>query len=132
MERMANLLLADFEHLFYRAETLATQCDEGMTALVNSSVLEESRRSANMAMKVQRLTIIATVFIPLSFVCAVWGMNLKVFGSGDQPIWVCFVSAVPIVLVALLIYYWDGLIRSYQKAKSTMEKMSEGLHDIKS
>jgi ABC-type uncharacterized transport system permease subunit len=82
--------------------------------------------------EVQRVTIIATVFIPLSFVCAVWGMNLKVFGSGDQPIWVCFISAVPIVLFALLIYYWDGLIRSYQEAKSTMEKMSEGLHDIKS
>ena len=63
-ERVGVLLLADFAYLLQRAETLARECEQGMTTLANNSVLEKSRRSADMAMRVQRLTLIATFFIP--------------------------------------------------------------------
>ncbi|KAL9027738.1 MAG: hypothetical protein Q9196_003780 [Gyalolechia fulgens] len=64
-ERAAVLLLADFEYLLQRAKTLARVCDQGMATLANSSALEESRRPADMAVRVQRLTMIATIFIPV-------------------------------------------------------------------
>lgn len=82
-----------------------------METLADSAVLEEARRSAETALSVQRLTTIATVFIPLSFVCSIWGMTFEVFGTGSQPLWKLFVSAVPVVGFALVIYYWDGLGR---------------------
>ncbi|KAK1767611.1 hypothetical protein QBC33DRAFT_71366 [Phialemonium atrogriseum] len=125
VERSANMLLSDFKYLLQRAATLAKQCDQGMTTLVNSSMLEESRRSANLATKVQRLTVIATIFIPLSFVCSVWGMNIDILGSGSQPFWKSFVSAVPIILLSLVIYQWDVLIRLYDKSKSGTRRRRE-------
>ncbi|KAK2591957.1 hypothetical protein QQS21_010363, partial [Conoideocrella luteorostrata] len=102
-EKTAVLLQADFEHLLQRAKMLVRECEQGMSTLADSSVLEESRRSAEMAMTVQRLTMIGTIFIPLSFVCSMWGMNFQVLGSGSQPLWMLFASAAPVLFVTYLI-----------------------------
>ncbi|KAK3377009.1 hypothetical protein B0T24DRAFT_665847 [Lasiosphaeria ovina] len=118
-EKTAVLLLADFEYLLQRADALARECEHGMTTLANSSVLQESRRSADLAMTVQKLTIISTIFIPLSFVSSVWGMNFQELGSGNQPIWMLSATAVPIVLVAYMLYQWDTITMFYHKIRSS-------------
>lgn len=110
-ERGAVLLLADFEYLLQRAGTLTRECEQGMATLANSSVLEESRHSASLALRVQRLTVIATIFIPLSFACSFWGMNFKEFGTGSQPLWMWLVLAAPITFFSYIIYRWSTLIR---------------------
>lgn len=117
-EKAGALLLADYEHLLQRAETLARECEQGMATLADSSVLEESKRSVGMAKTVQRLTVIGTVFIPLSFVCSVWGMNFKQLGSGSQSIWLLFASAAPVVLLSYVIYSWDTLAKLYRNVVS--------------
>ena len=114
-ERAAVLLLADFEYLLQRADMLARECERGMTTLANSSALEESRRSAHLAMRVQRLTLIATIFIPLSFACSFWGMNFKELGSGSRPLWMWLMSAAPITFFSYIIYRWSTLTRLYRK-----------------
>lgn len=106
-EETAVLLLADFEYLLRRAETLARECEHGMVTLANSSVLQETKHSANIAMTVQRLTIIGTIFIPLSFVCSVWGMNL---GTGSQPLWMWLATGAPVLLIASIMYRWGFLM----------------------
>lgn len=117
-ERTSVLLTLDFEHLLHRAGDLARECDLGVETLVNSSVLDESRRSYHMAVKVQRLTIIATIFIPLSFICSVWGMNFQELGSGTQPIWKYFASALPVIAFSLVVYTWDSLARFYKRLRA--------------
>lgn len=113
--RTADSLLADFEYLQQRADTLARECEQGMATLANSTMLKEARLSAAMGMRVQRLTFIATIFIPLSFVCSIWGMNFKELGSGTKPLWMWFASAAPVVLFALIMYTWDALFKVFQK-----------------
>lgn len=115
-EKAANLLLTDFKYLLQRAETLAKECEHGMDTLANSSVLKESRRSTENAMRVQKLTIIATVFIPLSFVCSIWGMNFQELGSGSLPFWIWFATAGPVILLSLLIYHFDVLVGLFRKS----------------
>ncbi|KAK7418468.1 hypothetical protein QQX98_003960 [Neonectria punicea] len=83
-EQTATILLADFEYLLRRTESLARECEQGMATLANSAVLEESRRSVDMGLRVEKLTRIATIFIPLSFVCSVWGMNFQELGTGTR------------------------------------------------
>jgi hypothetical protein len=102
-ERAAVLLLTDFEYLLRRSRALVRECEQGMSTLANITVLEESRRSAQVATRVQRLTLMATVFIPLSFVSSVWGMNFKEMGV-HTPLWWWPVSSVPVLLLSLLIY----------------------------
>lgn len=113
--RTADSLLADFEYLQQRADTLARECEQGMVTLANSTMLKEARLSAAMGMRVQRLTFIATIFIPLSFVCSIWGMNFKELGSGTKPLWMWFASAAPVVLFALIMYAWDAAFKVFQK-----------------
>ncbi|KAL8938929.1 MAG: hypothetical protein Q9211_002980 [Gyalolechia sp. 1 TL-2023] len=117
-ERAAVLLLADFEYLLQRAKTLARECDHGMATLAYSSVLEESRRSADMAVRVQRLTMIATIFIPLSFACSFWGMNFKELGTGSRPLWMWLASAAPIILASYAVSCWSTLTKLYVVSQS--------------
>ncbi|KAL2070237.1 hypothetical protein VTL71DRAFT_13263 [Oculimacula yallundae] len=114
-EQTAVLLLVDFEYLLHRAETLARECEQGMDTLANSSVLEEARRSTELNMVVHRLTIIGTIFIPLSFVCSAWGMNFEEMGSGSQPMWMLAATIGPVVLFAYAVYRWDAAKRLYRR-----------------
>ncbi|KAK4197103.1 hypothetical protein QBC40DRAFT_334483 [Triangularia verruculosa] len=116
-EQTAKILLADFEYLLRRAESLARECEQGMATLANSAILEESRRSVDMGLRVEKLTKIATIFIPLSFVCSVWGMNFQEFGTGILPLWWFPVTAGPILLVSIFIYRLDHLLILVSKLK---------------
>ncbi|KAI1819343.1 hypothetical protein F4861DRAFT_147941 [Xylaria intraflava] len=111
-EKTASMLLTDFRYLLAHAKSLARECEQGMAMLANAAALEESRRTVDMGMRVERLTIIATIFIPLSFVCSVWGMNFVELGTGSQHVWWFFVTAGPIVLASFLIYRYDVVIKA--------------------
>ncbi|KAI1278573.1 hypothetical protein F5Y07DRAFT_63048 [Xylaria sp. FL0933] len=115
-ERAAEALLTDFDFLLQRANWLIRECEHGMSTLANSAMLEESRRSTKMAQSMQRLSVIATVFIPLSFVCSIWGMNFRELGSGSEPIWWWFVSAVPVIIITLAVYQWKLLVEMSGRA----------------
>ncbi|KAF7512214.1 hypothetical protein GJ744_002376 [Endocarpon pusillum] len=45
--------------------------------------LQEARKSTETAVSVARLTKLAFIFIPLSFVASFFGMNVKQFGNGN-------------------------------------------------
>ena len=92
----AALLLADFEHLLKRAEELALRCDQGVRTLADSAFLMGARRSTELSLVVHRLTIIGTIFIPLSFVCSMWGMNFQELDTGALPLWWWPVSPCPL------------------------------------
>jgi Mg2+ and Co2+ transporter CorA len=102
-KKTAAMLITNYQFLVELAKNLGRDTEQGMATLANASVLDESRRSANNAMRVQRLTVLATIFIPLSFICAVWGMNFKEMGTGTLPMWWWIVTAVPV-----LIYPWSS------------------------
>ena len=54
--------------------------------LINEQ-LEETQKSKDTAIGVQRLTRLGFVFIPLNFVCAMLGMNMAAFGQGTLSMW---------------------------------------------
>lgn len=122
VDKMATLLLTDFEYLLQKAHTLAHECEQGMATLANIAVLEESRHSAEMARKVQKLTTISTVFIPLAFMCSVWGMNFAELGSGKQPIWMFGASLLPAIILAYIIYSWDFVMSIFTTGFSLLAR----------
>ncbi|KDN68942.1 hypothetical protein CSUB01_09360 [Colletotrichum sublineola] len=124
-DKTATLQLQDFEYLLQRAVMLSHECDQGMATLANSSALEESRRHASMAVKVQRLTIIGTIFIPLSFACSVWGMNVAELGSGPKSISMWFATAGPVLFISYVIYKWDTIVY-YWNRRATGRKAEVG------
>ncbi|KAL9094418.1 MAG: hypothetical protein Q9165_003268 [Trypethelium subeluteriae] len=67
------------------------------TAIVS---IEESRRAFNQNENLTRLTYLAVVFVPLSFVSSVFSMTSDL-GSMGQTFWVYFAVAIPVSLIAL-------------------------------
>ena len=81
----------DVEHLMARCERLARSC-ELSTLLVSSMQLIESQKGIVQAGQVQCLTQLAFLFIPISLLAAVFGMNVAEYKNPPN-IWVFFLIA---------------------------------------
>ncbi|KAF7905217.1 uncharacterized protein EAF01_005738 [Botrytis porri] len=59
------------------------------------------------------LIILSTVYIPLSFVAGVFGMNIAELTSGiDVDIWLYLAISIPITIVsAVLVWRWEWMTR---------------------
>lgn len=103
----AKGLSEDYDDLLCRALKLSQRCTDGITVTMNRSLIQESRKAMEESERLKKLTILATLFIPLSFSTSLFGMNLKIFGQGSLEFWWYFVICVPITLLAYLLYLWD-------------------------
>lgn len=102
----AELLLTDFRNLLFRTEHLSVRCQAGMSVCMNSAAIAESQRAIEQAKQVERLTRLAFFYIPLSFTTSFFGMNMRVFGSGQLHMWIWFATSVPLLLLSYLILAW--------------------------
>jgi hypothetical protein len=110
-DQTAALLLMDLQYLLQRAEALTKECEHGMATLANSSILEESRRAFENAERVKKLTVLATLFIPLSFTCSIFGMNFKELGnSGELPLWIWGATTGFVLVLSFVIYHLDVIL----------------------
>lgn len=82
------------------ATALQTFLTDSLNLLLASLALEGNER-ANI------LTVLAAVYVPLSFVASIFGMNLKELNGSDQPLWVCLevLGVVLIVTAAVIMGY---------------------------
>jgi Mg2+ and Co2+ transporter CorA len=109
VNRTAEALLDDYRHIDNRIKRLSKRCSAGMTRIMNTALLDESRRAVDQADGVARLTLLAFFFIPLSFTASFFGMNFKELGSSNQDlsVWVWFIVSVPIFGVSVLLCFWS-------------------------
>ncbi|KAJ4147069.1 hypothetical protein LMH87_001619 [Akanthomyces muscarius] len=101
-------LLDDYEDLRERCINLSKLCSRGITLAMNRSIIDESRRAVEQSERVKKLTILATIFIPLGFCSSLFGMNIDILGQGSVEFWWFFVVCVPITLLAYVFYLWDS------------------------
>jgi hypothetical protein len=88
-------ILADYEHALAYAETLLQDCVQGMSVAAHRMSIKESEKAIAEARDVTRLSRLATIFVPLTFVTSVFGMNVRELAIDDgPPIWVWVVSTV--------------------------------------
>lgn len=89
-------------------------CTQGITLAMNKATIEESRKAIEQSERVKKLTLLATLFIPLSFSSSLFGMNIDLLGQNAVAFWWFFVLCVPITLFAYIFYLWDfQVVRRY-------------------
>jgi Mg2+ and Co2+ transporter CorA len=93
-------ILADFEELLNRSKDLGDFCIESMDLIMNTAMLRESQKAVGRADDQKRLTILAYLFLPLSLVASIFGMNVKELGTGSQHIWLPVIILGPVTLFA--------------------------------
>ncbi|KAI8940904.1 hypothetical protein NX059_002162 [Plenodomus lindquistii] len=105
---MVSTLAQDYEGLLRRTETLSNLCKGRLQILLSRAGIVESNKAIEQAKVVTKLTRLAFVFIPLSFVSSFFGMNLAPFvGQDPFGLWLFFVVAVPMVVLLLLSVSWS-------------------------
>lgn len=67
---------------------------------IQTQAIEQSER-------LKRLTLLATLFIPLTFSSSMLGMNIDLLGQNAVRFWWYFVLCAPITLFAYIMYLWD-------------------------
>lgn len=103
----------NYTFLIHRCERLKTRCETGSRILVSAAHLLEAQKGINQARQVYVLTKLAFVFIPLSFVSSLFGMNVSAF-RGYPSIWIYFVIAVPLTALSWLVsetFLHGGLVQ---------------------
>lgn len=114
----AKGVLEDYEQLLGRCVELLKMCNWGITLAMNKATIEESRKAIEQSERVKKLTILATLFIPLNFTSSLFGMNIEILGQGHLAFWWFFVLCVPITLFAYIFFLWD-----FQALKNQWRKL---------
>ncbi|KAH8431047.1 uncharacterized protein LDX57_008708 [Aspergillus melleus] len=110
-------LLGDYEQLHVRCVELSKMCTWGITLAMNKATIEESRKAIEQSERLKKLTLLATLFIPLTFSSSLLGMNIDLLGQNAVKYWWFFVLCVPTTLAACMFYLWDTLVLKRYWAK---------------
>ncbi|KAF3021911.1 hypothetical protein E8E14_006745 [Neopestalotiopsis sp. 37M] len=112
----------DFQYIFERAQSLVTICDDGKSTLISNASVQDALRSAAEAKLVTRLTKatnrVTFIFLPISFITAVFGMSFQEFGQGDLPLWIWAAVTAPLLLISVLFVEKGDEIRSWYRSLS--------------
>ena len=111
------MLIEDFLRLRERTNSLIVQARDGMSFVSNGVIIQESRRAISSADRVERLTLLAFFFLPLSLTTSFFGSNFTELGTGRLSIWVMFIVLLPVMLFSTVICFW-GRFSSIQWLKA--------------
>lgn len=99
--------ITDFSYLISRTKSLIKVCEDEKATLMSNNAVQAAKRSAMEASLVTRLTKatnrVTFIFLPISFVTSVFGMNFKQLGQGSLPIWIWAVITIPLLIASIVI-----------------------------
>ncbi|KAF7882667.1 uncharacterized protein EAF02_006030 [Botrytis sinoallii] len=105
--------LKDYQFLENKVMIQMKQNSASIPLLTAMIAVEDSRKAIQQANDVKALTVLATVYIPLSFVAGVFGMNVSELNSGiDVDIWLYFAISIQVTIASMvLVWKWEWLTR---------------------
>ena len=95
--------------------------------LMSTLSIRASESSIQDAKRGILLTQLATIYIPLSFVTGIWGMNVREINGSPRPMWMFGVTLVAALFAtAALLYFlthWRDLLRSARRILQVFRKI---------
>lgn len=98
-------ILLDFKELLTRAESLGAFCTDTAGLILNGAMFRESQKAIERADDQRRLTVLAYLFLPLSLVYSLFGMNVRELGTGSQGIWLVFAVLAFVGCTSWILYH---------------------------
>jgi Mg2+ and Co2+ transporter CorA len=125
----ANLAVArlqqDFEYLLERGQSLQRHCEQEISMMMSNSNIAEARRGVEQGSRVFKLTVLASVYIPLSFSCALFSMTFIQFENWMRGFYVWILVTIPIFIISTLVITW-----SEEKARAVWQRFCDNLKTI--
>lgn len=106
----------NFTRLIMEATKLEGFLMETFQLFMSSLSVQDSRLSIAQAQRGSRLTILAFIYVPLSFVTGIFGMNIRQINESGLEIWVCFVALAAVVFLTVPVFL---AVKLYEDRKVT-------------
>ena len=100
--RELELLSGDFEHINNSIKTVGKRLESMLPVVMSFVQITDARRSFAETADISRLTVLALIFVPLTFVSSLFSMNSENL-PGEGNFWVYFAVAVPLTGLVVLI-----------------------------
>lgn len=99
-------LADDIKYLEERGKSLLNDLRDTLDQHVGLLSIKASEKAISESHRVNRLTYAAFIFIPLSLITSVFGMNVSALGSGPAPIWLPFVISALTLVISVTYMWW--------------------------
>lgn len=117
-----SLVLEDFEVISKDIEDTGRRLETMLPVVTSLVQIIDARQSFAETANISRLTVLALIFVPLSYVSSLFSMNTSNM-PGSPYFWVYFAVAIPVTLVVVIIARpptKTELRRSFAKARTTV------------
>ena len=131
--RRWKTLLPEYNRILREAERQVSMLAQKMSYRASRASLRESWMAIAQAEtgiqqneRVKRLTQLAFIFIPLSFVTSLYGMNVTALGTGSATIWMVVVSAIVtyvVILLSWILLHYHGRTVNWVAARFPAAKL---------
>ncbi|CAJ2507854.1 Uu.00g090400.m01.CDS01 [Anthostomella pinea] len=116
------------------AKELGTFLMETFQLLASSLSARDSLLSIQQSGRATKLTALAFVYVPLSFVTGIFGMNIKEINGSPISFWVCFATLGVVIGITLAGYELYKLYRLYKAFQalqaSQVQVVAEGWRSV--
>ncbi|KAL8833580.1 MAG: hypothetical protein Q9170_004195 [Blastenia crenularia] len=99
-------LITDFKTLCSEAESLSKWCSESISIAMSTISILDSQKSLAEARRVQFITYLAFIFIPMTFIASCFGMNIQELADPGSSLRMYFAISVPFTVLMLMIPAW--------------------------
>ncbi|KAM3067046.1 hypothetical protein ACMFMG_011825 [Clarireedia jacksonii] len=96
-----DMLLKDIDYISLQLKDYSHSIEQMVPVATSMIQLLDARQSVLQAANITRLTYIALVFVPLSWVTGLFSMS-ESYSPGQEQFWIYFATALPLLLVVLL------------------------------
>ena len=123
-----RILETDFEALLSSLDDLHSRAERMMSVVTAVLSIEETQKALQQNRSLGRLTYLAAIFVPLSFISSFFSMNEDITRL-DKTFWIYSAIALPVTLTALLVTRY-----SHELAKTLqylIQRLTEKLHSSK-
>lgn len=94
MDATQETLIHDYEDLVSRFQDLIRRCEVSAGLLLSAVSFLQTQKSIEEAHDLAKLTQLAFIFVPLTVIVGVFGMNVKEYQESFPPLWTFFVVAL--------------------------------------
>ena len=120
-----NRLNGEMQYCLDRSLDMLRQLEAAETRALNLRGILAAQSQMQESQLVTRLTILAVIFIPLSFVTSIFGMNVQEFGTGDPRLSTVGICAVVVLAIAALLWINAASLR---QASNKVDAVIEAGH----
>ncbi|KAI3319613.1 hypothetical protein HD806DRAFT_538961 [Xylariaceae sp. AK1471] len=101
------LIIRDYEYLLKRNHELMTRCDHEWNVIMSKAAVEDAKWSRDQSKNQFKFVLLATIYVPLSFSCSIFGMTFFQLESLQRGFIIWSAVTVPLFITSFLFLFWS-------------------------